>query len=50
MPIEIKELMIEIVVAGEETAAGSGKEKNDKEIIAECLEQMFSVLDTKRER
>lgn len=50
MPIEIREMMIEIVVAGEDTTEGSGQEKKDKELVDECLEQMFSALDTKKER
>lgn len=55
MPVEIKELLIEINVANNidaQTKAFSGKtdKKNKNEILIECIEQVMTMIDNKKER
>lgn len=59
MPIEIKELHIRVTVNAPPTAqqqplqpkAGGAGDNNDKDaIVAECVEQVLQILQTKGER
>jgi hypothetical protein len=49
MPIEIKELHIKINVASKSSpdTASNGK---DKDIVAECVEQVMQVIERQKER
>ena len=59
MPIEIKELHIRVAVntapgkqasVTQNTTGGSGTEGDKDAIVAECVEQVLQVLQTKGER
>ena len=59
MPIEIKELHIRVAVnappGGPAPAGGAGKSKGGgadekDDIIAECVEQVLNILQSKRDR
>ena len=59
MPIEIKELHIRVAVntspgkqasVTQNTSGGSGTEADTDAIVAECVEQVLQVLQTKGER
>lgn len=58
MPIEIKELHIRVSVSppeGERAPAGSGGRSGEngdtqKQLVAECVEQVMQVLRDQRER
>ncbi len=55
MPIEIRELIIRATITGGE---GVGRERSqtgyddtgEKEIIAECVEQVLKILERQKER
>jgi hypothetical protein len=57
MPVEIKELVIRVTVSGEpprdtRTAQGGHEQQgaHKDEIVAECVEQVFQLLQAKKER
>lgn len=59
MPIEIKELHINVTVNADSQPAGTGKQaggktagdSGDKDaLIAECVEQVLQILQNKQER
>ena len=55
MPIEIKELLIEINVSNSKEALKSyssqSSEKKDKNaILTECIEQVVALIENKKER
>jgi hypothetical protein len=53
MPIEIKELHIKINV-NENSNSGakpaSSSSKNEKDTVAECVEQVMKIIERKKER
>lgn len=57
MPLEIRELQIKVTVnetpgqAGQQQVAGASKDKDEKEaIINQCIEQVMTILNDKKER
>ncbi len=55
MPVEIKELLIEINVANSKEAyktasSGQTSAQDKNEILAECIEQVMAMIDNKDER
>lgn len=57
MPLEIRELQIKVTVneptgqAGQPQVAGASKDKDEKEaIINQCIEQVMTILNDKKER
>ncbi|HLW29808.1 MAG TPA: DUF5908 family protein [Brumimicrobium sp.] len=55
MPVEIKELLIEINVANSKDAyktasSAQSTKKNKNEILTECIEQVMTMIENKNER
>lgn len=50
MPIEIKEMHIKINVSKEGEQKGEGKGEDKDALVKECLEQVISVMNNKKER
>ncbi|WP_343696938.1 DUF5908 family protein [Flavobacterium sp.] len=55
MPIEIKELHIKINVSesansGAKPASSSSSSGNEKDTVAECVEQVMKIIERKKER
>lgn len=55
MPIEIRELIIRATITGgagttEESSQEDGDTTDEKEIIAECVEQVLKIIERQKER
>jgi len=51
MPIEIKELHIKINVnEGSKSSPEKAPKGKDKDLVAECVEQVMQVIERKKER
>lgn len=57
MPLEIRELQIKVTVneptgqAARQQVSGASKDKDEKEaIITQCVEQVMTILNDKKER
>lgn len=60
MPVEIKELHIRVTVSGKPSGeghpaqagqgAGDGHDAGKDQIVAECVEQVFQLLQARKER
>lgn len=51
MPIEIKELIVEISVSGEkEKGSPEPKEKGGQESVKDYIEQVLTIIDNRKER
>ena len=50
MPIEVKELLIEVNVTNTADATSAAPVTANKELIAECIDQIMTVINTSKER
>lgn len=50
MPIEIKELLVEINVTDQQLSSTSTKGKNPQEALKDSLEEVLAVIENKKER
>lgn len=57
MPVEIRELHIKVTVNQPDTAsqsttpaAGGGAKNDNDEMVAQCVEQVLDIINSKKER
>ncbi len=50
MPIEIKELMIDVKVANTSNQATTASSASQSEVIEACMDQVMTVINSSKER